>query len=99
MKKTRPRSACTPSSVSPAGTPTRCTAAQELTLADDAEHLIEFSISQRPVGCRDRTQYVRVQVDFVQGNPVVDAKIQLPGNRAHLPRCRLRPLPAQGTCR
>src|SRR5262249_37997040 len=66
----------------------------------DAERLVEFSWRQRPVRGRYRAQHLGVEVDLIKGDAVVDTKIQLPGNRAHLRRwSRVRSLAPQVTCR
>ena len=55
-------------------------------VAGDAEHLVELGIGQRTVGRRDRAQHVGVQIDLIQCDAVVNTKIQLVRNRAHLHR-------------
>ncbi len=66
----------------------------------DPQRLVEFRGGQRPVGRRYRAQYLGVDLDLVQGVEVVNTKIQLPGNRAHLRRrSRVRSLGPQVTCR
>ena len=52
----------------------------------DAERFVEFGGRQRPVGGRHRAQHLGVELYFIKGDAVVDTKIQLPGNRAHLRR-------------
>ncbi len=52
----------------------------------DPQRLVQFSGRQRPVRGRYRTQHLGVEVYLVKGDAVVDTKIQLPGNRAHLRR-------------
>ena len=52
----------------------------------DAQRFVEFGGRQRPVRGRHGAQYLGVELYFVKGDAVVDTKIQLPGNRAHLRR-------------
>ena len=54
--------------------------------AVDAQRFVEFRGRQRPVRGRHRAQHLGVELDFIKRNAVVDTKIQLPGNRAHLRR-------------
>jgi mycothiol synthase len=54
--------------------------------AVDAERLVEFRGRQRPVGGRHRGQHLGVELNLVKGDAVVNTKIQLLGNRAHLRR-------------
>jgi mycothiol synthase len=68
--------------------------------AVDPQRLIEFRGSQRPVGGCHRGQHLGVELYLIEGDPVVDTKVQLPGNRAHLRRrSRLCSLASQVTCR
>jgi hypothetical protein len=55
-------------------------------MTGDAKRFVQFSIGKRPVGRGDSAEHVGVQVDFIQGDAVVNTKIQLPRNRAHLHR-------------
>jgi len=52
----------------------------------DTQRFVEFGGRQRPVCGRHGAQYLGVELYFVKGDAVVDTKIQLPGNRAHLRR-------------
>ena len=54
--------------------------------AVDAQRFVEFRGRQRPVRGRYRAQHLGVELYFIKGDAVVDTKIQLPGNRAHLRR-------------
>jgi len=55
-------------------------------MAGDAECFVKFSVGQRPVGRGDGAEHIGVQVDLIQGDAVVNTKIQLSRNRAHLHR-------------
>ena len=69
-------------------------------VAFDAERLVELRWGQRPVAGRHRAQHLRVEFDLIEGDPVVNTKIKLLRNRAHLRRClRLRLLAPHVTCR
>jgi mycothiol synthase len=73
---------------------------QDRLAAPDAQRLVELGTGQRPVGGRHRGQHLGVELDLVQGDGILNTKVQLPGNRAHLRRrSRLRSLGAQVTCR
>ena len=66
----------------------------------DAQRLVEFRGRQGPVRGRYRAQHLGVELYLIKGNAVVDTKIQLPWNRAHLRRwSRVRSLAPQVTCR
>jgi mycothiol synthase len=52
----------------------------------DAQCFVEFGGSQRPVGGRHRAQHFGIEFDLIKGHAVVNTKVQLPGNRAHLRR-------------
>ena len=52
----------------------------------DAQRLVEFRGRQGPVRGRHRAQHLGVELYLIKGDAVVDTKIQLPGNRAHLRR-------------
>jgi mycothiol synthase len=77
-----------PSATSPLGP--AWLAAVDLAAVDlaavDAQCFVEFSDRQRPVRNRHRAQHLGVELNLVKGDAVVDTKIQLPGNRAHLRR-------------
>ena len=90
-RTTSPRSGCTEASASPAARidamyRQRAQQRRAAQLAADAERLVEFRGSQRPVGGRYRAQHLGVELYLIKGNAVVNTKIQLPGNRAHLRR-------------
>ncbi len=69
-------------------------------VAPDAKRLVEFRRRQPPVAGRYRGQHLGVEFDLIEGDAVVNTKIQLLGNRAHLRRClRLRLLAPHVTCR
>jgi mycothiol synthase len=69
-------------------------------VAADAERLVEFRPRQPPVAGRYRGQHLGVEFDLIEGDEVVNTKIQLLGNRAHLRRwLRLRLLAPHVTCR
>src|SRR4029077_3728411 len=101
-------SGCTRASASPGPWSTPCTVAgpsantgpiTALVVAD-AERLVEFRGRQRPVRGRYRAQHLGIEFYLIKGDAVVDTKIQLPGNRAHLRRwSRVRSLAPQVTCR
>jgi mycothiol synthase len=61
------------------------TQARELVVVD-AQRLVEFGGGQRPVGGRHRAQHLGVELDLIKGDAVMNTKVQLPGNRAHLRR-------------
>jgi hypothetical protein len=50
------------------------------------QRFVEFRGCQRPVRRRHRAQHLGVELYFIKGDAIVDTKIQLPGNRAHLRR-------------
>src|SRR5262249_24880834 len=50
----------------------------------DAKHGIQFGRRERPVTGRDRGKHLSVEFDLVHRHVVVNTKIDLPGNRAHL---------------
>ena len=50
----------------------------------DAEHGIQFGRRERPVTGRDCGEHLGVEFDLIQCHVVVNTKIDLPGNRAHL---------------
>ena len=54
--------------------------------AVDAQRLVKFRGRQRPVRGRHRAQHLGVELYLIKGDAIVDTKIQLPGNRAHLRR-------------
>jgi hypothetical protein len=54
--------------------------------APDTERRVKFGGGQRPIGSRHRAQHLGVELDLVQGDGILDTKVQLPGNRAHLRR-------------
>jgi mycothiol synthase len=54
--------------------------------APDTERCVKFGGGQRPIGSRHRAQHLGVELDLVQGDGILDTKVQLPGNRAHLRR-------------
>ena len=73
---------------------------QDRLAAPDAQRLVELGGGERPVGGRHRGQHLGVEFDLIKGDAVMNTKIQLPGNRAHLRRwARLRLLAPQVTCR
>jgi mycothiol synthase len=50
----------------------------------DAEHGIKLRRGERPIAGRHGAEYLGVELDLVQGHIVVNTKIDLHGNRAHL---------------
>ncbi len=104
-RTTSPRSGCTRASASPGPRSTPCTGARpsadDLALVTvDAQRLVEFRGCQGPVRGRYRAQHLGVELYLIKGDAVVDTKIQLPWNRAHLRRwSRVRSLAPQVTCR
>lgn len=51
----------------------------------DTEHGVQFCRGKRPVTGRHRAEHFGIELDLVQGHIVVNTKIDLSGNRAHLP--------------
>ena len=83
----RPRSSnCTQPPVTPVTRYCPVTPQRPRLAAVDPQRFVEFRGGQRPVGRRYRAQYLGVELDLIKGVEVVDTKIQLPGNRAHLRR-------------
>src|SRR5258708_1577896 len=85
MRTTRLLSACTRRSGSAGGTPTSCTAEGELSRLD-AEDRVQLRPGQRPVASSHRGEHFCIELDLVEGDSVMQAQIQLPGNLAHLHR-------------
>jgi hypothetical protein len=48
----------------------------------EAKHGVELGRGQRPVGGRHGTEHLRVQLDLVEGHPVMDAEIEIFTHRA-----------------